>query len=245
MLCGAMRRQNNAFCAAPSSSFSSDRAPLFLTWLCPLFATRMPHTACRIPHFGRRVFRFCAILLFLPTASCTGLFSNVFGQDDPALFVQVPPLYRLPLPKSRQHFLLVQGIGGRFSHSGDQTWAFDWSMAMHTPVPAARAGVVVEVRAEPEDRALPLTLRHANFVRIRHEDGTVGVYAHIDSSVIRPGAKVRPGDIIASSGNTGYSTQPHLHFHVEKNNRSIPIAFLDVKDPDGIPRVGKLYTGSW
>lgn len=181
----------------------------------------------------------------LSISSCTGLFSGVFGQDNPALFLEVEPLYSLPLPKSRQHFLLVQGVGGRFSHDETQTWSFDWSMPVGTPVPAAREGVVESVRHAPREEGIPLELRRANYVRIRHEDGTVGVYAHIDSPLVSVGERIAVGKIIARSGNTGFSTQPHLHFHVEKKGRSIPIAFRDCDEPLGIPRVGKLYQGTW
>ncbi|RMH59862.1 MAG: M23 family metallopeptidase [Candidatus Hydrogenedentota bacterium] len=182
--------------------------------------------------------------LMLLLSGCTGLFSNILHQDNPALFVRVDPLYHLPLPHTREYFLLVQGVGGEFSHTGNETYAFDWSMPVGTPIPAARDGVVVFVRNRPYDRMVPLEKRIANVVKVRHRDGTVGVYAHLDTTSIRIGTHVRVGDIIGHSGNTGYSTRPHLHFHVEKDGRSIPIAFVDVDDPLGIPRVGKLYQGS-
>jgi murein DD-endopeptidase MepM/ murein hydrolase activator NlpD len=159
--------------------------------------------------------------------------------------VPVEPLYRLPLPGSRQTFLLIQGIGGRFSHEGDQTWAFDWAMPTGTPVSAARDGVVEGVRSEADDRSRSLEKRRANYVRVRHLDGTTGVYAHLDSTSLRIGARVRAGETIGWSGNTGYSTQPHLHFHVEVNGASVPCAFADSDDEGGVPRVGRLYRGSW
>lgn len=185
------------------------------------------------------------LVLALSLAACTTLFSNVFGQDDPALFTATPALYRLPLPAGRQHFLLVQGVGGQFSHGVEQSWAFDWAMPTGTPVPAARAGVVAAVRNVRESRSLPFDQRRANYVRIRHADGTVAVYAHIDTTWVAVGREVQAGESIALSGNTGYSTQPHLHFHVELNGRSLPVAFQDVADSLGIPRVGKLYQGTW
>jgi murein DD-endopeptidase MepM/ murein hydrolase activator NlpD len=118
-------------------------------------------------------------------------------------------------------------------------------MPTGTPVPAAREGVVESVRSEEDDRAGALEKRRANYVRIRHADGTIGVYAHLDTTSIRPGTRVSAGDTIGLSGNTGYSTQPHLHFHVEKNGASIPCAFVDVDDEGGVPRAGRLYRGSW
>jgi len=170
---------------------------------------------------------------------CTGLFSTVFGQDDPLLFVGVEPFYELPFIKGNARYLLVQGVGGRFSHTGDNAWSFDWSMARGTPVIASRDGAVVSLRNDANDRDLPLENRRANFVRIRHSNGEVSCYAHLDSTSVIVGQIVKKGDRIGASGNTGFSTQPHLHFHVEKEGITIPVAFRDVVG--GIPRVGKFY----
>ncbi len=163
--------------------------------------------------------------------------------DEPSLFIETPPLYRLPLPRDRESYLLMQGVGGRFSHTGDQSFAYDWAMPTGTPVPAARAGVVAAVRNEREDPTLPIELRRANYVRILHEDGTTAVYAHIDTTWLAPGRAVEEGEPVALSGNTGYSTRPHLHFHVERDGRTIPASFRDVRDDSGIPRAGRIYRG--
>jgi len=171
----------------------------------------------------------------------TPIFSGVFGMDDPNLFIKTEPLYILPLPQGKNSFILMQGIGGKFSHSGNETWAFDWAMPKGTSVYAARKGIVVGIRNEPEDDKIPLESRKANYVRIRHDDGSIGVYAHIDTTWMAPGRRVESGEVIALSGNTGFSTRPHLHFHVERDGRSIPIAFMDVSDELGIPRAGRTY----
>ena len=59
----------------------------------------------------------------------------------------------------------------------------------------------------------------ANHVRILHDDGTMALYAHLDlaSVIVRPGARVRAGQKIARSGNTGFSSGPHLHFAIQQN----------------------------
>ena len=58
-----------------------------------------------------------------------------------------------------------------------------------------------------------------NSIYVLHDDGTFGIYAHLRqrSAVVTPGLRVRTGQIIAQSGNTGYSTGPHLHFAVLRN----------------------------
>ena len=52
------------------------------------------------------------------------------------------------------------------------------------------------------------------WVKIRHSDGTVTLYGHINSWTVQIGQRVFAGDQIATIGNRGYSTGPHLHFEV-------------------------------
>jgi murein DD-endopeptidase MepM/ murein hydrolase activator NlpD len=76
----------------------------------------------------------------------------------------------------------------------------------------------------------------ANRVRILHADGSMAVYAHLEANSVRtyPGTRVPAGTWIANSGNTGYSSGPHLHFVVQINAgmalESLPFRF---KTPDG------------
>jgi len=67
---------------------------------------------------------------------------------------------------------------------------------------------------------------------IRHDDGTLGHYCHLqkDGICVEPGQRVNAGQVIAHSGNTGFSSGPHLHFCVFKTKDgkervSIPIKF--------------------
>ena len=186
--------------------------------------------------------RMVFFIFFL--SSCAPLYA-VFEQDDPRLIMKVDRLYRLPLPADGGSYLLIQGVGGKLSHTGDQTWAFDWAMPEGTPVCAARAGVVETVLMERESATVPLESRVAGEVRIRNADDTLGVYAHIRSARVEKGRRVAAGDIIAESGNTGFSTRPHLHFHVEKDGRSIPVGFSDVDDEEGTPRSGRDYAARY
>lgn len=57
--------------------------------------------------------------------------------------------------------------------------------------------------------------------------GTVATYAHLkkDGALVEIGDQVYAGQVIGFSGNTGYSTFPHLHFVVLKGKQSIPIRF--------------------
>ncbi len=102
-----------------------------------------------------------------------------------------------------------------------------------TPVHAARGGLIVKAKDHSNfggpDRKYD---RYNNFILIRHEDGTLGHYCHLqkEGNKVRVGDMVQPGDPIALSGNTGFSSGPHLHFSVfktknGKERESIPVRF--------------------
>ncbi len=71
-------------------------------------------------------------------------------------------------------------------------------------------------------------------VTINHGYGYKTIYAHLSKSLVRQGQKVKRGDVIALSGNTGVSTGPHMHYEVHKNNVIVnPTAyFFDGINPD-------------
>lgn len=138
--------------------------------------------------------------------------------------------YRLPFDAAR--IQVSQGPQGRFSHEdAENRDAVDFALPEGTPVLAARAGTVMQVQAG--FRANGLDRQHdldrANLIRILHEDGSMAVYAHLqaDGVRVRPGQQVDAGQPIGRSGNTGFSTAPHLHFAVQVNAgmrlRSIPV----------------------
>ena len=149
--------------------------------------------------------------------------------------------YQLPL---RQTSLRIdQGYGGSFSHTDPQNrYAVDFAAAIGTPVLAARGGVVMQVESDFEKAGLNLEKYggRANFVRILHDDGTMGLYAHLDLDgvLVRVGQRVRSGQQIGRSGNTGFTTGPHLHFAVQVNRgmRLLSIPFR-MSGPGGPLRI--------
>ncbi len=128
--------------------------------------------------------------------------------------------YLLPL---RQHaFRIDQGYGGRFSHTDPENrYAVDFAAAIGTPVLAARGGVVMQVASDFDKAGLKREKYggRANLVRILHDDGSMALYAHLKTEgvLVRIGQRVRAGQQIGLSGNTGFTTGPHLHFAVQVN----------------------------
>ena len=66
------------------------------------------------------------------------------------------------------------------------------------------------------------------WVRVRHDDGTITVYGHINEYLVPVGKRVTAGEQIATLGNRGESTGPHLHFEVLRHgSRKIdPLVWL-------------------
>lgn len=126
--------------------------------------------------------------------------------------------YRLPYADNKR-VRIVQGYNGDVSHHGRLRYCTDFNLAEGTPVYCAREGLVVETISHftvgrPDKRLM----RKANLVAVLHSDGTLGEYVHLKPGgvAVRIGQKVKSGALLGYSGNTGYSSGPHLHFGVYK-----------------------------
>lgn len=121
-------------------------------------------------------------------------------------------VYDLPF-KTGKSFKLYQGYNGTFSHANEN--ALDFTMPEGTEVLAAREGTVVNI-VQSNSASCPSKEceKFNNYVTILHADGTFANYLHIkyNGANCKPGDQVKKGDIIAYSGNVGWSSGPHLHF---------------------------------
>lgn len=109
----------------------------------------------------------------------------------------------------------TSGYGARW---GRTHYGIDIANKIGTPIYAVTDGTVIS--AGPASG-------FGLWVRILHEDGTISVYGHVDRYLVRVGQKVKAGQQIATMGNRGQSTGPHLHFEVIVGGKKInPLPWL-------------------
>ena len=95
----------------------------------------------------------------------------------------------------------------------------DFSIKKGTPIYATADGRVSIVKSSFGGLGKYIYLDHGN--------GYKTVYGHLDKFNVRRGQKVKRGELIAYSGNSGRSTAPHLHYEVHKNGKKLnPINFF-------------------
>lgn len=169
---------------------------------------------------------------------------SLFMDDDKSVSAEfeaiVPssvPLFAAPFAAGESH-VVTQGHDGTFSHQ--DIFAWDFNMEIGTPVVAVAAGRVIFIlEDEPNnlEGIVPDAETPANVVFIDHGNGLQSTYAHLDFSGVKPvpGQLVASGQCIALSGNSGFSTGPHLHYEVlNPSQSSMPSGFSEVSRPDGI-----------
>ena len=126
-------------------------------------------------------------------------------------------------------------------------YAYDFLMPIGTLLIASRAGTVTRVLDSFADNTgIP---GEENVVGITHSDGSVALYFHLaeNGSMVALQQTVNIGDIIALSGNSGNSTEPHLHFIVDGppgtgGVGTVPVTFNNTDPhPNGL-QSGRSYT---
>ncbi|MCG7290980.1 M23 family metallopeptidase [Corynebacterium afermentans] len=109
---------------------------------------------------------------------------------------------RAPLFTKPAEGAFTSGFGMRWGsmHNG-----IDIANSPGTPIRAVAAGTVID--SGPAQG-------FGNWIRIRHEDGSISVYGHMQSLYVAVGEVVQPGQLIAGMGSEGFSTGSHLHFEI-------------------------------
>ncbi len=112
------------------------------------------------------------------------------------------------------------GIGRITQHQGEVSYLYkgkphnglDIGAPLGTPVYAASDGVIEAV--DNNDRNYYKKYQYGKYILIKHNNNLATLYAHLSKQIVKTGDIIKRGDLIGYSGNTGYSTGPHLHFGV-------------------------------
>ena len=104
--------------------------------------------------------------------------------------------------------ILTSGYGMRWGslHAG-----VDLANAIGTPILAVMDGTVID--SGPASG-------YGNWIRIKHDDGSMSVYGHMETLDVKVGERVKAGQKIAGMGNRGFSTGPHLHFEIHPDGNA-------------------------
>ncbi|WP_051022106.1 M23 family metallopeptidase [Nocardia pneumoniae] len=124
----------------------------------------------------------------------------------------------------------VRPVGGAISSGFGSRWGamhygLDFADALGAPIHSVSNGTVIE--AGPASG-------FGLWVRVLQDDGTTAVYGHVNEMFVHEGQRVNAGDVIATVGNRGQSTGPHLHLEIwdQGGTKIDPLPYLAAK---GVP----------
>ncbi|RPG64671.1 MAG: M23 family metallopeptidase [Flammeovirgaceae bacterium TMED290] len=155
--------------------------------------------------------------LYVQTKSYDDLYTMAVNKEE--LVAAIPAIQPVSNKDLRR---LASGFGQRidpFLKVKRMHYGLDFSIKVGTPIYATADGKAVIVKTSFGGFGKHIYLDHGN--------GYKTVYAHLDKFNIKRGQKVKRGELIAYSGNSGRSTAPHLHYEVHKNGKKVnPINFF-------------------
>ncbi len=111
-----------------------------------------------------------------------------------------------PVPKVRT---ISSGFGSRWGRKHE---GIDIPAPIGTPVVAVQDGVVKYADNKMSG--------YGNLIILEHPGKVFSVYAHLNRFFVRPGERVKRGQQIAHTGNTGRSSGPHLHFEIRVRDKA-------------------------
>jgi murein DD-endopeptidase MepM/ murein hydrolase activator NlpD len=135
---------------------------------------------------------------------------------------------------------LLNAKGLKTASYGKPHGGVDFGVGEGTPIYAVKDGDVSPITSDPNG--------FGNYVSINHPDGKTSFYGHMSKVAATPGGKVKAGDVVGYSGNSGNSTGPHLHFEVRDGATKIdPLAYISgansTPDSSGGATAHPLYGG--
>ena len=146
-----------------------------------------------------------------------------------------PEIY-LPF-ESGKSYKILQGFNGSFTHTKlNNRFALDFQMAVGEQICSVADGIVIEVVSGYKNGGYSKQWNgFDNYIWVFHPElNLISVYAHLKhkGSLVEVGERVKANQVIGLSGNTGFSTEPHLHFAMlmlnsKKEWEAIPCQFIE------------------
>ncbi len=172
-------------------------------------------------------------------------FGNVLAKNHDDTY-----LYDLPYEKGKSH-LVFQGYGGKLSHKNQLS--LDFNLKIGDKIYAAREGKVVQTEEKHNSNcSTEGCAKFNNKIIILHSDGTFAEYLHLKQNGVEVniGDDIMKGQFLGYSGNTGWSTGPHLHFAVFFNRLDgkrdyIKTKFKTSSSEGEILQENKIYTKNY
>ncbi len=138
-----------------------------------------------------------------------------------------------PVKSSRFRGVEYSGTFGAHRTTGTHG-GIDLAASVGRPIYAALDGTVTYAGADKRPDVVKIyppdgtTGPNGIYVSIKHDDGTIASYLHLDSAIVKSGVTVTQGQQIGTLGNTGRSSGPHLHLHTYDDNSTVidPIVWM-------------------
>ncbi|MCB1057122.1 MAG: M23 family metallopeptidase [Acidobacteria bacterium] len=132
-------------------------------------------------------------------------------------------------PLAHDSFVLTSPFGSRrnpFTNARDFHAGVDLAATEGDAIRAPADGLVVFAGRYPLRRSAAWW-RYGNLVVLQHGEEFVSLFAHCHEVQVRKGQKVKQGDILATVGSTGLSTNPHLHYEIRRRDEAGDLVPVD------------------
>ncbi|MFC4376407.1 M23 family metallopeptidase [Nocardia halotolerans] len=176
---------------------------------------------------GQSPYRFTAHTADAPAAQDQSPTATPVAWEEhrEAVALELPPMPPMPFiaPPPPPRPQTVRPVNGRLTSYYGPRWGaahngIDFGDPIGAPVFAVTDGTVIETGPASG---------FGLWVRMQQDDGTIGVFGHVNEILVQPGQHVNAGDVIATVGNRGQSTGPHLHYEVHVPDGSLYGAPID------------------